>query len=139
MRTTFLTAVGLFALAPLSAQPGPSRGRMPRYDVATEGTFKGTVEAVREVDHAGFRGKGFHATFRAEQGTFDVHFGPVAFLNKEKLEIVKGDQLEVVGSRVRDAEGESVIARTVKKRDTTVTLRDASGIPMWGGGRRKNR
>ena len=133
----------LFAAFSLLAfgQVGGGRGKgrnVPRYDPSTEATFKGTVEEVKEVDHPGFQGKGLHAMLKTDEGTFDVHIGPASFVAKEQLTVAKGDQLEVVGSKVKDDGADAIIARTVKKGDKTTTLRNQKGIPLWSGGRRKN-
>ena len=92
---------------------------------------------MKEVDHAGYRGKGLHVTLKTAEGTFDVHLGPASFVTKE-ITAAAGDQLEIVGSKVKSDGAESIIARTVKKGDKTATLRDSRGIPLWSGGRRKN-
>ena len=130
-------AVPLFAASGLILS-GQSRGSaVPNYDPATETTFKGTVEQVKEVDHSGYRGKGLHVTLKTAEGTFDVHLGPASFVTKE-ITVAAGDQLEVVGSKVKSDGTESIIARSVKKGDKTATLRNSKGIPLWSGGRRKN-
>ena len=129
--------VALFAASGLILL-GQGRGSaVPNYDPATEATFKGTVEQVKEVDHAGYRGKGLHVTLKTADGTFDVHLGPASFVTKE-ITVAAGDQLEVVGSKVKSDGAESIIARTVKKGDKTATLRNSRGIPLWSGGRRRN-
>src|SRR5690606_1899774 len=47
----------------------------------------------------------------------------------------EGDEIEVIGSRVRLGSEEFVLARQVTRGDDAWTLRDASGRPMWGRGR----
>ena len=56
------------------------------------------MEQVKEVDHAGYRGKGLHVNLKTGEGTFDVHLGPASFVNK-KITVAADDQLEVVGSK----------------------------------------
>jgi hypothetical protein len=75
---------------------------------------------------------------KTDQGMFDVHIGPASFAVKEQLMIVKGDELEVVGSKVKNDGSDAIIARTVKKGDTATTLRNPKGIPLWSAGRRTN-
>ena len=116
----------------------PGKGcKVPLYNVSTEATFRGTVEEVTEMDSPGFQGKGLHAKLKTEQGTFDVHLGPVSFAAKEKLTLAKGDQLEIVGSQVKVDGVDAVIARKVTKGDRTTTLRNERGVPLWSGGRGK--
>ena len=120
----------------MGGRMGMGKG-MAKYDTATEATLKGTVVAVNQI--AGPRGGpgGTHLTLKTGQETLDVHLGPVAFLQKEGIEIAKGDQVEVTGSRVKSQGGEAVLAREVKKGGKTFTLRNAQGVPKWSMGRRK--
>jgi hypothetical protein len=137
-RTVVLfTTFSLLAFA--QAAGGRGKGRnAPRYDPSTEATFTGTIEEVKEVDHAGFLGKGLHAMLKTDQGMFDVHIGPASFAATEQLTLAKGDQLEVVGSKVKDDGVNAIIARNVKKGGKTTTLRNQKGIPLWSGGRRRS-
>jgi len=136
IRTLGIGALTVFATVPLLAQP-PGRGG-PRYDVSTEATVTGTVEGVEQVaGSGGGRGRhglgGTHLTLKTKTETLEVHLGPTAFLNEKKIAIAEGDTLVITGSRVT-VDGEAVfIAKQVTKGDTTWTLRDAAGMPMWRG------
>lgn len=135
------TFVSTFAI--LGAAIGPAllaqRKAMPRYDTTTEATFQGTVAEVREVDHAGFRGKGLHITLKTAGESFDVHVGPLSFAQEKNLTLVKGDEVEITGSKVKEEGGSAVIAKSIKKGGKAVTLRDDRGRPLWSGGRRRGR
>lgn len=119
----------------LAAQPRGGR-QGPQYDTATEATVTGTVEAVEQITgRGGGRGRrrlgGTHVTLRTGTETLEVHLGPTAFLNEQKVVVAKGDTLEIVGSRVT-VDGEPVfIAKSAKKGSSVWTLRDASGLPLW--------
>ena len=97
-----------------------------------------TVESVEQIaGSGGGRGRrglgGTHLTVKTSAETLEVHLGPTAFLNEKKLAIAKGDTLEIIGSRVT-VDGDRVfIAKAVKKGDSTWTLRDATGLPLWRG------
>ncbi|MGE5837275.1 MAG: hypothetical protein ACM4AI_22570 [Acidobacteriota bacterium] len=45
----------------------------------------------------------------------------------------KGDAVEIPGSRVTMDAEPVLIAKQIKKGDTTWMLRDASGRPLWSG------
>ncbi len=47
-----------------------------------------------------------------------------------------GDQVEVIGSKVKMDGADAVLAREVKKGGKTLTLRNARGIPAWSKGKR---
>lgn len=132
-----LMLMSLLALPLASAQMGPGPGARARmYNPATQTTITGTVEGVKTV--AGRHGwHGTHLMLKTGEKTLDVHLGPESFLKAKGFSFAKGDQVEVVGSKVNYKGGEAVVAREVKKGGETLVLRDAQGIPQWSGrGRR---
>jgi hypothetical protein len=144
-----LTSLGVFVPATVVAQHGPGRhsrgSEGPTYDTKSEATFTGTVTDVR----TGGRGRlgwllsvhtmGLHKgvqekqlLLRTDTETVHVHLGPTAFLKARKVEIEKGDTLEVIGSLVTIGESQVVLARDIRKGDNAWALRDATGQPLWG-------
>lgn len=139
-----VAALTLTVTTTLVAQPrGGGRGG-PRYDPATEATVTGTVESVDQITGpGGGRGRrglgGTHLTLKTSAETLEVHLGPAVFLNEQKVMVAQGDTLEIVGSRVTVDDERVLIAKSVKKGESLWTLRDASGIPLWRGGRGRGR
>jgi hypothetical protein len=130
--------VAVLVLAPpasstLAADPAPPAAR--HFDPATVTTVSGEVTAIHEMD--GRQNEGLHVDLKTADGVLDVHLGPSAYLAKQHLAIATGDALEVTGSKVEFGGKAALIAQSVRKGDTTVTLRDAQGTPAWAGrGRR---
>ena len=123
------------------AQPAqPGRQAAPMYDMKTEASFAGTVDAVENVtrpDLSGHRSLGgTHLILKTAAERLEVHLGPSAFLMDKKINILKGDTVEVLGSRLTIDGTQVLLAREIKKGDNTWMLRDASGRPMWSGSRR---
>ena len=121
------------------AQP-PAGRRSPMYDPKTETTITGTVESVDTVSPPAGQGRrslgGTHLMVQTGTESIEVHLGPTTYLSEHKISVAKGDTVEILGSRVT-IDGEAVVlARQIKKGDDTWTLRDPSGRPLWGGGRR---
>lgn len=124
-------------------QPRHAPGmHMPMYDTSTEATFRGTVQSVEAAAPSpgrmsgGMHGMGgTHVLLKTASGTLAVHLGPSSYLNEQNVRIQEGDEIEVIGSRIRLGSEEFVLARQVTRGDDTWTLRDASGRPMWGRGR----
>jgi hypothetical protein len=138
-RLSILGAV-LFSLGASFAfaqTPGAGRSGSPMYNTASETTITGTVESVETVAGGGGRGRrglgGTHLALKTEKETVDVHLGPTAYLAEHKIDVAKGDALEILGSRVTVDNETFLIARQIKKGDATWTLRDASGRPAWSG------
>ena len=132
--TILFTLFGIIAVAtPLVFG---QRGKR-NYNPATEVTVRGTVEDVSQVTRGRSWG-GTHLTLKTDQGTLDVHLGPTNFLEAKKFSVAKGDQVEVVGSKVQIQGTDALIAREITKGDQKLTLRDAQGIPVWSRGGRRN-
>lgn len=68
---------------------------------------------------------------KTDTGTVEVRLGPPTFLTEQKVEIAKGDTIEVIGSRVTIGESQVVLAREIRKGDAAWTLRDNGGQPLW--------
>jgi hypothetical protein len=60
-------------------------------------------------------------------------------VSSQGFSFAKGDQVEVIGSRVRMDSTDGVIAREIKKDDKVLTLRDAQGFPKWSRAGRRPR
>ncbi len=124
----------VLALASAAAQPRRGRGK-PLYDSATEKTIRGEVQDVRHTQRG--RVPGTHLIVKTESETVDVRLGPSDYIQNQGFTFAKGDTVELVGSKVRVAEVDVLIAREVTKEGRKLTLRDSAGRPMWArrGGR----
>ena len=140
-----LMSVGLY-LVPVTGQPGMGARHMmmPLYDVQTEVTVTGTVEAITTMDcmamsenHRAMQrgmmhdGPGRHVTLRTATGTLEVHLGPAAYLDRENILLREGDPLEIVGSKVMMGPHEVLLARQLRRGEQSWTLRDDDGTPRW--------
>lgn len=134
-----LAAVAVLAAPSVWAQ----RRQRPRYDASAEITVKGTVEEVRERGPEG-RTRTLLVVKTGDQ-TLNVSLGPSSFVADSKIKFAQGDEVEVTGAKMNFRGNEMLMARTVKKGDQTLTLRDKNGRPKWsqgrrpGGGRPRNR
>lgn len=114
---------------------GSGMGRT--YDPDTVTTLRGTASAVTVVPARGGRMGGMHVALQSDGQTMDVHLGPTWFLQREGVEVAKGDLVEVTGSVV-DSDGSTfLVAREIKKGQKILRLRDEQGVPAWSGGRRQ--
>ncbi len=129
-----LMLLTFLAVTTIAVAQGPGAG-MRIYDPKTEVTLTGSVEGVQQQPCMGRR-VGTHLTLKTESETLDVCVGPTGYVQQKGFSFAKGDQIEVVGSRVKLGEKDAIVARQIKKGDQTLTLRDSQGIPAWSGGRR---
>lgn len=139
-RTTvaLLSVIILAALSIVALAQGRGAGPgSPKYDVKTEATLTGTIEEVQQQPCMGRR-NGTHLTLKTQSETVEVCVGPATYVQKRGFSFAKGEQVEVIGSRVKVSGRDVVVARQVTKGNQVLTLRDAQGIPAWSGGRRRN-
>jgi hypothetical protein len=104
----------------------------PKYDPATEGTFKGIVEEVKLVPPSG--GKPIaYLVMKNGTGTDAVHIFlcPKKFLDDMGVAFKADDQIEVTGSKVKQDGADLTLAREVLKGGETLTLRFKDGKPAW--------
>lgn len=103
---------------------------MPRYDTAREVTLKGIITKVET--HMGRMGwDGTHLVVRFETEILTVHVGPSSYLAQQGFSFAVGEQIEVTGARISFEGSDVLIAREIKKGETTLTLRNSQGIPGW--------
>ena len=136
MRPAYRLAVILF-LGALWATPGiaqkePAQNEpavAPKYDVATETTLKGNIDELKEETSA--KGPSLHLMVKAGSEVTEVYLCPNAFLQEMAFNFAKGDQLQVVGSKVKVGEADVILAREITRGNETLTLRDKKGNPVW--------
>ena len=148
-----VSSIGLFAPSTMFAQHGPVQhapgsvqhqqgpgqhlngATTAAYDPKTEVTLTGAVVHVNSVAHAagssGMAAQDSTLLLKSDTGTVVVQLAPAAFLAEKKLKIAKGDTVQVIGSRVTNGESQVLVAREIRKGNTSWTLRDASGAPLW--------
>ncbi len=114
--------------------PGKAYNRM--YDPNTVETVNGAVVSVDKFTGRG-RSYGLHLVLKTEKETIPVHLGPGWYVEKQGLTLASGDQVQVTGSRVAFQGQPAIIAQEVRKGGQVLTLRDASGTPVWAGQRRR--
>ena len=129
-------AVVAMSMSDLSARPGCCGGKgMPAYDPGSEVTVSGSVEEIVTMD-CGCKGRiGTHVRLKSDGGTREVALGPADFLADRKVEIARGDALEVTGAESRCGGSDVLLARVLRIGDRSFTLRDADGAPAWRGRR----
>ena len=115
------------------------------YDPAREGTFSGTVAEVKSGGpgrlgwlmrvHTLGLGHGGKAetevVLNTDRGEIWVHLGPTTFVKQQRIEIKKGDRIDVIGSPLAGYEPSPILAREVRKANNAWTLRDPAGQPLW--------
>ena len=117
--------------------PGSPYGRM--YDAKTVDKVTGEVAKVDTITPMRGMSGGVHVALKSEQGEVSVHLGPQWYLENQDVKIEPGDRVEITGSRVTVQGKPAIIAAEVRKGDEVLQLRDAAGVPVWAGWRKRGR
>jgi len=122
-----LVAIPALAQAPPAAK---APAKAPEYDPRAEVTITGVIEDIHESTTRGDH-PGLHLIVKTETETIEVHACPVRFMKELDFALAKGDEIKVIASR---PEGATVaVAREIRKGQTSLTLRDKTGAPVWTG------
>lgn len=102
----------------------------PKYDASTEAKFKGTIEELKLPPDG--KGKEIaHLLIKNADGTLDLYLCPKAFMDDMGVTFTKGEELVITGSKVKQGNGDMVLARQVVRGTETLVLRDDKGNPVW--------
>ena len=107
------------------------------YDVKTVESISGEIISVDTITPQKGMSHGVHLTVKTDKETISVHLGPSWYIENQDVKLSPKDKIEVKGSRITFEGKPAIIAAEVKKGDEILTLRDANGIPMWSGWRRR--
>lgn len=129
-----LSCLGVFVPSMVLAQHGPGRhvaGKQepPAYDANSEATFNGTVSDVTTGPAAETQ-----LFLNTDTGAIRIQLGPTAFLTERKVEIRKGDRLQVTGARVTIGDTQIVLAREITegRRDVDASgRRRTAALDLW--------
>jgi len=109
------------------------------YNPATVETLSGEILKVEYFTPMRGMGQGVHLQLKSDDKTLPVHLGPRWFLDNQDVEIKKGDQIKVKGSRITFNDKPAIVAAEIEKGDKILILRDDDGFPQWAGWRRRAR
>lgn len=127
----FAAAVIAALAATLAFGQKPANNNAPKYNVATEVTLKGVVQDVQEFQCPVSGGLGAHLLVKAQDKTILVHLARSKFLKEYEFSFAKGDEVEVLGSKVKMGEEEVILAREITRGQNTFKFRDKKGNPLW--------
>jgi hypothetical protein len=135
MKVKAILVLLAIAVSTAVAQRGGGMGPGPRtqYDASKETKITGTIEEIKTMDT--MCAAGTHLVVKTETGNVEVGVGPSQFLQEKKLDLKKGDKVEILGAKTQTRRmGEIFVARQITSGDQTLTLRDEKGIPAWPRG-----
>jgi len=132
IRSYLICAVFLLLAATLGvSQKAPQDEiSLPKYDPHTETKAKGVVD---EVNHLPLGPKKDITELILKNGDDKIHIYvcPKAFEEEMGISFVKGDQISVTGSKVKQDTLDLILARELVKGTDTLIFRDGKGNVVW--------
>ena len=125
-RVMFRAAV----VAVLGIFPATAQTTLPKYDLKTEEKLKGIVEELKLPANGGHK-QAARLVLKNGADMLDVYLCPESFLKDMGFTFSKGDEIALTGSKVKQQNGELILAREIVKGTDTLVLRDNKGGPVW--------
>jgi hypothetical protein len=98
------------------------------YNPADEVVVKGVVQEVQDFDCPVSEGElSSHLMLQTPDGVLQVHLAPVRIMTSQKLSFTPGDQLAVLGAKIRLEGKDGLIAREVTRGNESIIFRDGQG------------
>ncbi len=106
----------------------PLQAQGALYNPANEVVVKGVVEQVQEFACPVSEGEmGDHLMLRTADGVVQVHLAASRIMRSQNLRFAPGDQIEVVGSKIRFHGNDDLIAREIIRGNESFIFRDPAG------------
>ena|SRR5579864_1150956 len=116
----------------MAANQAPANGNVPKYDKATEVKLKGTVVEVRDYKCPISGTMGSHLTLKLQDGsTIELHLAATKYVKSYEMVFNKGDEIQVVGSKVKFNDADTILAREIDRGQDSFIFRDENGKPVW--------
>lgn len=100
-----------------------------RFDPAHIATVSGQVQMVHPSSKKPAHNAMMWLKLKTGNETVPVHLGPAWYVSK--LDLAKGDSLQVTGSRITKGKRSEIIATKVVKGTNELDLRNDKGTPLW--------
>jgi hypothetical protein len=110
-------------------QNAPSGGA-PKYDRQTEMKTKGIVEEVNVLT-VGSRKDFTELVLKSGDDKLHIYVCPKPFQDEMGISFIKGDELAITGSKIKQETSEIILAREMVKGTDTLMFRDDKGKPVW--------
>ena len=120
----------LFVAAGLSQKTPPDNNNLPKYDRQTETKTKGVVDEVNLLTF-GTRKDFAELIIKSGDDKVHIYLCPKPFEDEMGITFIKGDEVAVTGSKVKQETTDVILARELVKGTDTLMFRDDKGKPVW--------
>ena len=128
---TIATVAFIVVLSGLSIRRESSEEKTLAYKPGSEIETRGVITQIDDYYCPLGKATATHLMLRTELGDLTVHLGPTTFHRNQQLELAKGQEVKVFGSKVRYQGKDMLIAREITVGNETYLFRDPKGDPLW--------
>lgn len=128
-RQCLLVAASAAMVTAAFGQTASSSGA-PKYDRQTEMKTKGIVEEINVLT-VGSRKDFTELVIKSGDDKLHIYVCPKPFQDEMGINFIKGDELAVTGSKIKQEASEIILAREMVKGTDTLMFRDDKGKPVW--------
>ena len=114
----------------LSQKAQPDDGSLPKYDLHTETKTKGVVDEVNLLP-LGTRKDFTELIIKSGDDKLHIYVCPKPFQEEMGISFIKGEEIAVIGSKVKQETSDVILARELVKGTDTLLFRDDKGKPVW--------
>jgi hypothetical protein len=122
--------MGSTAIVSQEKNPSPTQHNYV-YDQFNQETARGWVAEMKDFQCPVSGAMGSHIIIKNEIRSIEIHLAPTAFMKQFEINIRKGDNVTVVGSRIEFEGHTALIAKSVSIGRETYNFRDSQGRPLW--------
>jgi hypothetical protein len=123
-------AVSLLLWVSSGAAQTPSSSGPPKYDSQTEMKTNGVIEEINVLT-VGARKDFTELVLKNGEDKLHIYVCPKPFQDEMGISFMKGDQIAVTGSKVKQDASDVILAREMVKGTDTLMFRDNKGKPVW--------
>jgi hypothetical protein len=120
----------LSATLGFSQKPPIDVPSLPKYDLHTETKTKGIVDEVNRIP-LGVKNDITELIIKSGDDKIHLYVCPKAFQEELGITFIKGDEIALTGSKVKQDAGDVILVRELVKGTDTLIFRDDKGAPVW--------
>lgn len=119
------------AVAPPAIFAQKNKVEMPKYKVADEAKYKGTVEEIKDRECPISGTMGSHLLVKIDGKIYEAHLAPTKFVKNYEVVFQKGDDVEITGVKTVFQDVDALLVREIKRGNDDFVFRDPEGKPIW--------
>ena len=120
----------LWSVPGLAQKASQDASILPKYDLHTEMKTKGTVDEVNLLP-LGSRKDLTELIIKSGDDKIHIYVCPKTFEEEMGISFSKGDEISVMGSKVKQETLDVILARELVRGTDTLVFRDGKGNPVW--------